>query len=282
LASDQSWDTCVIGAASSNYLKLYSLTAAGSAGDYDVEWVAERPRAADEPTDSGWNTGTTVADTVQTVRFRLQSYLLSSDYPNVPVRLMDNNGVLVSTATTGSDGSVSFSLYRSRYYTVTFIDEARGVNASWYGYPWDSDNIVWFMPSNWNLFGWIGGLIDNAAGYFGNGTNETTLDVTKGVGSAVNFGELSGGQGFFAGLYSDSSEGTSTTDYTLYKFNKTTLQWDDVDNATESGSSNTHNFTIAGVANNTYRLNMTGHSAVYGTVYSSCTSCSAWRRRGNP
>jgi hypothetical protein len=86
------------------------------------------------------------------------------------------------------------------------------------------------------------------------------------VGSAVDYGTLSAGQGFFSGLYSDLSGSTTSVDYQLYKYNKTTLRWDLADSATESGSSNIHNFTIAGVSNNTYLLNMTGHSALFGTV----------------
>lgn len=234
-----------------------------------LHWVAVMKGTINPPTDSGWTSGagTTVSDMVQPTRFALQSYLLSNNYPSVSVTVYDSDGEVYATGTTGSDGSASFMLYRSSYYTVRFVDEAHGVDATWSGYPWDADNPVWFWPSNWNPFGWIGGIAGSIGSYFGG--NETTMDVTKGVGSAVSYGDLPGGAGYFAGMYDDHSASTTSVQYTLYKFNKASLTWDTADSATIAGSSSVKNFTIAGVSNNTYRLNMTGLGSVYGTVYRS-------------
>ncbi len=199
--------------------------------------------------------------------FCLQSYTLSNNYPGVLVRAYDSTGLLVNTSYTGSDGSVNLLMNNTEYYTVWFNDAARSINVTWQGNPYYSPIYVWFWDNQWNPFGFISGVADSAAGYFSG--NQTTTDVTQGVQTAVSCGDLPGGNGYFAALYSDTSGSTSSTDYTLSLWDTTTNDWATVDSQTVAGTASQVNFTITGAANHTYLLNIVGHSVVYGDVYRS-------------
>jgi hypothetical protein len=230
-----------------------------------IDYVYVSMYVAHPPTDGSW--GVVAGDILQSTKFTLSS--LIGVYSGVQVQVTNINGNNVASGVTGIDGSITFQLYRNTYYHISFIDIESGIDAEWYGYPYDQENTVWIWPPGFfNPFNWFTGVADSVTGYFTDGT-PSTPDVTKGVDTAVAFGDLTGGDGYYAAIYNDHSNSTSTVNYSLYVYNFTGLGWYLVNASTIAGSQNNVNFTIDGATNNTYMLNITGTTGIYGNVYRS-------------
>jgi roadblock/LC7 domain-containing protein len=249
------WNSYTVGAASSHYLKIYYLTGTSGNGDYYIDWVAERYKTASEPADGGWNTGSTVSDMVQTVKFSIVKIdplgLYLGSVSDVAVYQYDANRLLLNTKQTGTDGSVSYTMYRSTYYQVQFLDTDKGINKTWTGYPSETEYVVYVWP--WELE-WTPGKA---------GTDDEYKKIVSYMTAQLN--ESDNNDGDITAYYNDTGAHTATTTVSVYKrLNMTNDLL--VDSYTTSDNNFSHLFTVSDVSGEDYKVVITASNSYYGVV----------------
>lgn len=222
----------------------------------DVTWIGIRRTTANEPTDGGWNTGNTAADMVQTVKYTLIKIdpfgLYIGGVPYCSVKAYDSNNLLVaSNVQTGTDGSISFMLYRSRLYTLIFTNLSVGVNKTWTGYPADSEYVVYVWP--WELE-WTPGEA---------GPDSEYKIVESFMTAQLNESDQNNGD--ITVYYNDTGAHTSTTTINVYKrLNMTNEEL--IDTYTTTDNNFSHKFTVLDAAGEDYKVVVSADNSYYGVV----------------
>lgn len=186
-----------------------------------------------------------------------------------------SSGLLLYTSTTDDAGNSQFAISPGTYtFTVDYNGETESNTITVISGTTAYSITLKNAGSWWNIGSWFSGIINNIAGFF-NGMNSSEVhkagyeDVTKAITTGFSAGSLGGNNGYFACRYYDASNSTVNVVYTLYKYNTSTLTWVQVDTATQTGNSQTQNFTITNAQNGTYYLNATITTQVYGKTYRS-------------
>lgn len=175
-----------------------------------------------------------------------------SSLPNTTVMVYDS-GVLIKTGYTDITGQYVYNGYTTTMYTIRVINSSLGVDQSGTYYGSNSYQI--------NVFTWGWGGLLSSIGVGGGGTGDRLKDVRANLTSTMT----GGGTGLINMTLNDSSLSTTSIVFQVYQLNSTgslILVRQQTNNSVYNA---TANFTIPGVAGNSYRANVSVVSTAYGS-----------------
>lgn len=183
------------------------------------------------------------------VKYHLTSFI--RDQSNITANVTDENGVMIASGRTGTDGVVVFQLYSDRYYTVTFQD-----GSEWEGYPADAQYDIFYLGFS------LGSFMNPGSGAPA-GHEDQLEEITGNFTGTIDTGT---GTGTLTCLYNDTSGGTTSVNFSLYYRNTTAGCYDLVESQVVSANNASAIFTILNAGGKGYRVLITAQNNYYGEV----------------
>lgn len=183
------------------------------------------------------------------VKFIIQN-IWGTKYQNVAVSVYEGSDTSTTyTGTTGSDGSVTFKLYETTQYRITFINATQGISESRILYPKDELYYVFVSSSlgSWDTY---------------------TVPISDAIVFSITKSEINSSAAYINVSYNDSL--SETTDLVVYLnqtnesdyFNQTNLDtW-----SAGANSSGTYSFIVSPYVGESFFVHLVAQHTTYGEI----------------